>query len=313
MARTDRQTAQKTAKPRPARPAAAPPRLAQKRTPWWQSPWLIGGGGAAVVVVVVLVIVLGSRGPGNNGGTPTPNPTPDAAVLAAVTQPSASLLEKVGVGSSSSSLQRTPNTTPPTKGSGGKPSIIYVGAEFCPYCAAERWSMIIALSRFGSFANLHLTESSSTDVFPDTPTFTFHGVTYSSQYVDFQFSEIEDRNKQPLDTPTAAVNSTFLTFDQAPYTQQKQSFPFVDFGDHFILIGAGYNPSTLAGLSWDQIASDLSAGTAPEATAILQQANWLTAATCSVTSDQPATVCTPAIKAIESKLPTQPPTAPPAP
>ena len=38
--------------------------------------------------------------------------------------------------------------------SGGKPEVLYVGTEFCPYCAAESWSLIVALSRFGQFSGL---------------------------------------------------------------------------------------------------------------------------------------------------------------
>jgi hypothetical protein len=50
----------------------------------------------------------------------------------------------------------------------GKPIVLYVGGEFCPYSAAERWSPVVALSRFGAFSNLALLRSSSTDMFPDT-------------------------------------------------------------------------------------------------------------------------------------------------
>ena len=31
--------------------------------------------------------------------------------------------------------------------SDGKPQMLYIGAEFCPYCAAMRWSMAVALSK----------------------------------------------------------------------------------------------------------------------------------------------------------------------
>lgn len=57
--------------------------------------------------------------------------------------------------------------------SNGKPAVIFVGAEWCPYCAVERWSLIIALLRFGNFSNLEYMLSSSTDIYPNTPTFTF--------------------------------------------------------------------------------------------------------------------------------------------
>src|SRR6266542_1300741 len=80
----------------------------------------------------------------------------------------------------------------------GLPRVVYVGAEYCPYCAAERWPVVIALSRFGSFSNLGLAHSSSTDAFPNTSTFTFHGATYHSQYLGFDGIETETSQRAPL-------------------------------------------------------------------------------------------------------------------
>src|SRR5438876_6623085 len=36
----------------------------------------------------------------------------------------------------------------------GKPVVLYVGAQYCPFCAAERWALVLALSRFGHWAGL---------------------------------------------------------------------------------------------------------------------------------------------------------------
>src|SRR5208283_2389615 len=73
----------------------------------------------------------------------------------------------------------------------GKPALIYVGADYCPFCALTRWGLIIALMRFGSFQSLHYTASSSSDRFANTPTFTFYNSTYSSGAISFLPSEIE--------------------------------------------------------------------------------------------------------------------------
>ncbi len=37
-----------------------------------------------------------------------------------------------------------PTMGQPALTSGGKPQIVYMGAEYCPYCAAERWAMVVA-------------------------------------------------------------------------------------------------------------------------------------------------------------------------
>ncbi|MGH3290263.1 MAG: DUF929 family protein, partial [Trebonia sp.] len=42
---------------------------------------------------------------------------------------------------------------------GGKPEVLYVGAEYCPYCAMENWPLIVALSRFGQFTGLTTSRS----------------------------------------------------------------------------------------------------------------------------------------------------------
>ena len=36
----------------------------------------------------------------------------------------------------------------------GKPELFFVGAEGCPFCAVQRWGMVIALSQFGTFSRL---------------------------------------------------------------------------------------------------------------------------------------------------------------
>ena len=40
----------------------------------------------------------------------------------------------------------------------GKPEVLYVGAEYCPFCAAERWPVVVALSRFGTWSGLSATD-----------------------------------------------------------------------------------------------------------------------------------------------------------
>src|SRR5258706_4760621 len=112
------------------------------------------------------------------------------------------------------------------------PEVFYMGAEYCPYCAAERWPMIIALSRFGTFSNLKTTSSSSSDVYPNTPTFTFHGATYTSQYVDFVSVETTDRNQNTLETPTAAQQALVNQYDTGG------SIPLVDFCNPYSFYGA---------------------------------------------------------------------------
>src|SRR5699024_3771651 len=49
-----------------------------------------------------------------------------------------------------------------------KPVVLYMGAEFCPFCASLRWPLVLALLRFGDFEGLRYMRSSGTDVHPNT-------------------------------------------------------------------------------------------------------------------------------------------------
>src|ERR1700743_3782595 len=146
---------------------------------------LIAGGAVVLVIVIVVVFVLVKVNGNSSSSTSSangPTGTALAKVVADTTSVPASTLESVGAGSVSSPPSAI-NGTATT--SGGKPEMVYIGAEYCPYCAFERWGMVVALSRFGTFKNLSTTHSSSTDAFPNTATWTFYKSTYTSNYLAF--------------------------------------------------------------------------------------------------------------------------------
>jgi len=120
-----------------------------------------------------------------------------------------------------------------------KPQVLYVGAEYCPFCAAERWALIAALSRFGAFSNLHTTTSSSEDVYPNTPSFTFHGATYTSQYISLsaveQFTNQRSGNGYaPLQALSTEQKAIVDQYDRPPYVSAAGGIPFIDFGGEAI-------------------------------------------------------------------------------
>jgi hypothetical protein len=260
---------------------------------------------AAGAVVVVIAVVVGfivfktnSKSPTSSGVSNGPTGTALSQVVAETTSVPASTLAAVGAGSV---------TTPPKAvtgsplTSGGKPETLYIGAEYCPYCAFERWGMVVALSRFGTFSGLHTVHSSSTDVYPNTPTFTFYGSSYTSKYVTFtpveETTNIPQGNGYtPLQSPTAAQQALMAQYNPSG------SIPFVDFGNKYTIVGASASPQVLAGKSWAAIASSLHDPASPIAQAVLGTANYMTAALCKMTNDQPATVCTPSVTALQSKM-----------
>lgn len=259
-------------------------------TPRWVAPV------AVVAVVAVLIGAFLVYRYYTTGPAPTPLP-PDTttAVVTQITGVPASEFEAIGIGGATNLIKPVSGT--PLTGATGKPEVLYIGAEYCPYCAAERWALIVAMSRFGTWSGLKTSSSSSSDVYANTPTFTFRGATFSSQYIDFRGLETSDRDQKPLDTPTAAEQQIMSQYNSAG------SIPFIDFGNRYVFNGATYSPDLLGGQSWQVIADEIRDGSTSQARAIIGSANLITAAICKTTSDQPASVCKSAmIQDLEKKI-----------
>ena len=169
----------------------------------------------------------------------------------------------------------------------GKPLILYVGGEYCPYCAVTRWSMIIALSRFGTFSGLEYMLSSATDTNANTPTFTFASSTYTSSYVTFVPVEHWDRSDntyQPLSSNESAIYSQY---------DSGGGIPFIDFANKYLVTGVtgGLSTLDLAGMNWTQVYSQLSVPGSQAAQAIIGEANYMISTICAVDGAQPSSVC----------------------
>ncbi len=248
---------------------------------------------AAVVVVLggLVVAKLAGVGSPRSAAVSTAAGTPSAAVLEGVTSVPVSVLDTVGVGSAQNAPTKV---SAPALVDGTKQRVLYIGAEYCPYCAAQRWPLVVALARFGTWTGLRTTTSASDDVFPDTPTLSFHGASFSSDVVTFNGYEQLDRDRKPLDTLPAADSAVLATFDAPPYVpaDAKGSIPFLDIGGVYIASGASFSSDLLAGKSHEQIATALSDPRSDIARAVDGSANAITAAICDVTGGKPASVCT---------------------
>lgn len=218
-----------------------------------------------------------------------------ATVQKEITSVPASTLNAVGKGTTDPLVKTNGTESVPT--SDGKPLVFFMGAEYCPYCGAERWALTVALSRFGTFSNLHFIHSSSTDVYPKTPTLTYYKSTYTSKYIQFEPLEVESTKEisagvyAALQTPTSAENSLISKFDAAPYTTQPGGFPFVDIGNQYLVLEAQYLPSALAKLTWAEVAADIRNPSTAVAKDIDGAANSITAGICKITKNAPAAVC----------------------
>jgi Domain of unknown function (DUF929) len=254
--------------------------------------------GAVLVIVVALIAVKIATGAGSpkSGATAT---AAQAQVIHAVSSVPAAVLNQIGAGT----LSLAPKaTTGAALTAGGKPEVLYVGAEYCPYCATERWAVAVALSRFGTFSGLGQTASSPSDVYPSTATLTFHGATYTSPYLSFTAKEIQSNKVvngtyATLDTLTAAQESLVNTLNKGG------GIPFIDMGGKYVISGATYDPGVLKGKTHAQIAAALSDPTSSIALGADGSANVITAAICASTKNKPTAVCTSAgVMAAAAKL-----------
>jgi hypothetical protein len=278
-------------------------RAAAKRAEQRRNGLLIAGGAVIVVIaVVVAFIVVKANKSTNAPTTSTVSGAPTGANLTSIINqvtsvPTSATDAAAGGGSA---------VTPPTKisgsplTSGGKPEVLFIGAEYCPYCAAERWGVIVALSRFGTFSGLQPMRSISSDVYPNTATWTFTHSSYTSNYITFTPVEVytnylTNGNYTPLQNPTAAQTALWKQYG-------NEAFPFIDLGGKDVVSGQSYSPQVLAGLSWTQIADDLTNSSSPVAQSINGTANYLTASICKQTGNLPATACTATVKGLEGSL-----------
>ena len=266
----------------------------------------------AVVLTFVVVKLNSKSGTTASGVSNGPTGAALASVVTDTTSVPASTLDKVGAGSGVSALPVTLKGGSPLT-SGGKPEVLYMGAEYCPYCAAERWAMVVALSRFGTFSGLSTVHSgnNSGEPYPNTPTWTFLHATYTSKYLVFSHVEMQTNiptsggtSYTTLQTPTSAQQALLAKYDAPPYVPSADNgaIPFIDLGNEYMISGASYSPQVLQGKSWSQIATALKDPTSPIAEAVDGTANYLTATICKLTGNQPATACTPVVKQLEAKL-----------
>jgi hypothetical protein len=171
----------------------------------------------------------------------------------------------------------------------GKPEVFFAGSEACPYCGIERWGMIVALSQFGTFSNLHLMQSDARE-HPSDRTFTFYRSRYRSPYISFVpvevLSNVRDGYKlRRLQQLTKAQDALLRKYDPPEQT------PFIDVAGRFVRVGSTALPPLITRLSWTQIADSLTHPHTTSAQAIGGTAEVLTAELCVVTKGEPKSVC----------------------
>ncbi len=259
----------------------------------------VAAGASAVVVLAVLVLVVAkfASGSGSSG---------DAPAKATGALDSAVMRHLLSV--DPTSIAAAGNTEPsngphaieaPAVTRDGKPYVLYVGAEYCPFCAAERWALTLALSQFGSFDGLRTGYSGAEDVFPDTATVSYYGSRFTSEHlafrgVELRTSELVDGQYTPLENLTGEDATLFNTYNAPPFVNgQGGSIPWVNLGGTAVHSGASFTPELMQGKTQLEIAQAIAD---PQSTLGRQvrsaTANYVRVL-CGLTGGKPAAVCGP--------------------
>lgn len=246
-------------------------------------------GLSAVLAVVVATTVGLTQMTGSGGVRPGGGTGQLAAYFrASVNIPDATLAQ-VGV---PDSLVVPTMVTPTSASSSTNHVVSYVGAEYCPYCAIQRWALLVALSKFGAFENLNsAVYSSSTDVYPNLASWSFIGSHFSSPYFTFDPTELTSSildghgDYQPLETMDPGQKASFDLYNP------QGGLPFIDMGNATVTLGASSSPSVLEGLTLTQIGFDIQDPSSPVAQAIDGTANYLIAGLCSMISGSQPGIC----------------------
>jgi Domain of unknown function (DUF929) len=250
--------------------------------------------GLVVVIILVFVVVkVVGGGTSSTSGAPTETPA-TATVVSAVTGATTAMANQVGVPSSVQVPKVAQNQ--PVLMINGKPAVLFIGGLFCPYCAAERWAIVLGLSPFGSWSGLQETTSSPWDTDPATATFAFNGATFTSDTITLVTREAEGNDttgpgtRKPLEQLTSQESGLWAKYS-AQFGLSGEGFPFLDIGNKVFVVSPSYDPAILAGLTQADIAAKLTNPNDPVTQAIFGTANYIRAGVCSVTGQQPTTVC----------------------
>jgi thiol-disulfide isomerase/thioredoxin len=166
-------------------------------------------------------------------------------------------------------------TNEPLKRSNGKSLVFFMGAGFCPFCAAERWAIFNALSNFGKWEGvIESTSAGHDEKYLNIPTLNFARAKYTSDYVEFIGRETADRNFEPLQELDEKDYDILDTFNP------DQIIPFLVIDGQFMQVGSGYSPTILEGMDHEKVQTELKNPVSVVGKAIRMEIDNITALVC---------------------------------
>ncbi len=237
-----------------------------------------------LVGVIALVVYALTGTPATQAAVRrTPAPTALVASLGHVPQ---SVFDSVGVDAPDTPLVApTPLEGQPPLQADGRPEVLYVGAEFCPFCAvatvaADRGAVPVrALHR----ARQHAV-GPGVGV-PGHPDLQLRGVDLHQPVPDLRAGRALLRPRPPprgrspaSPTSTRPRRRWWPATARPPATRVGTGdLPFVDIANRMVATTSGYSPAVLERQSQATIATDIDHGTGRVGQAIVASANYLTA------------------------------------
>ena len=214
-----------------------------------------------LIALFVLPVSVAEAAIRMDGSTPAP-----ARIVQLVTNVPDSTLNRVGAGelSGPAAFNVFKLDTGQLR-SHAKPELLTMNLAWCPHCAANSWSLAVALSRFGVLTGLRVIDSGThycelvsdpcaltlSPCYPHTHGLSFLRARYRSSYLSFAPIVLQDVDGHHVENPTRKQNSALNSFDRQGQT------PALDIGGVFGFVNSGFSPGILAHRSWSQIAGSL--------------------------------------------------------
>ena len=252
------------------------------------SRWAWAGLAMVALVIAAVVVLFLARGGGSDGDATAAS----GSVPAGAQQPA---------DAASVALGQVRRESGEPLLDGGKPLVFFMGAEWCPFCASERWALVQATSRFGKWSGLkELLSRSGQDFFPSLPTYDLSRATYTSDYLNLRHIEVATVDGEPLQKLGSFEERLVNGYD----TLGSVPFLFASGPSGRYTVELAYSPSLLEGESFASLRKGVAAGAAtPAVEAIGGEADAITALICKLDGRRPASVCTKgSIPALEGEI-----------
>ena len=188
-------------------------------------------------------------------------------------------------------------TDQPLKRESDKSLVFFMGAGFCPFCAAERWAIVNALKNFGTWEGLVDDKSAGHDEkYLNIPTMNFARAKYTSDFVEFAGKETADRNFEPLQELDDKDYEILDTYNP------DQIIPFLLIDGQFMQVGAGYSPQLLEGMDHAKVKAELENPNSQVGKAIRAEIDNITALICKSIGGKSAACNSENVKSLVAKI-----------